>query len=156
MEAAGHALEDVKRSAASSAVIMFDVDNFKVINDTHGHDVGDEALRLIAAAASSQTRPKDVLARLGGEEFVVLLTDITPTRAAVAAERLRHAISVVEVPSPRGAFKLTVSVGVSIMAPGDADEERVLKRADSALYQAKADGKNLVRYDAGFGTAFDP
>lgn len=149
MEAATLALNEVQRSKVPSAMIMFDVDNFKSINDTHGHDVGDEALRIIAAAGRSQVRPEDILARLGGEEFVVLLPSITLPDAALAAERIRHAIAAVEVPSPSGAIKLTVSVGVSALAAGDANAEQALRRADAALYRAKAEGKNRVRCESG-------
>jgi len=150
MEAANHALKEAQSSGASSALIMFDVDDFKLINDTHGHDVGDEALRLIAATARSQMRDEDILARLGGEEFVALMSHAAFSDAASAAERLRRAISQVEVPSSGGTFKLTVSVGVSCIEVGDRDVEQALKRADAALYRAKAEGKNLVRFDTGY------
>jgi diguanylate cyclase (GGDEF)-like protein len=150
MEAASLALQEVQRTQVSSALIMFDVDDFKLINDTHGHDAGDEALRSIAATVSSQMRPEDIKARLGGEEFVALMTNIAPRDVASTAERLRRAMSAVTVTGPRGEFNLTVSVGVSSIAIDDHNAEQALRRADAALYRAKAEGKNRVRYDPGF------
>ena len=144
-----HALMELDRMIAqagrdSSALtaIMFDIDHFKRINDTYGHNVGDNVLRRVAGLAAHQARASDLIGRLGGEEFVWLLPRCDPGRARALAERLRNAIE-----SGSGADGLpgvTTSVGLAGWRAGD-DADDLLARADKALYQAKSSGRNQVR-----------
>jgi len=127
---------------------MIDVDHFKELNDTHGHAVGDEALRLLAGVARSELRRVDVLARYGGEEFVVLLPETSVEAATLVVERLRAAVEAMSVPTPEGEVKMTVSAGVIARRP-DESLEAMLRRADEALYRAKASGRNRVIVDEG-------
>lgn len=127
------------------AFIMMDIDDFKQVNDVHGHEVGDRVLKGVAAALQSCLRETDILARYGGEEFVVLNLQETSEGATALAERVRLAVEETPVPMSDDAsaetLQVTVSVGVAIH---DGDTERFLQRADEALYKAKRSGKNRV------------
>lgn len=128
------------RPATPPAAIMFDVDHFKRVNDTYGHDVGDQVLRAIGCEALSHD---GIVGRLGGEEFAVLLEGGTLEAAAEQAERLRARFAALAFDTDRGAMSVTCSFGV---AQGQQAEsiDRLLKRADSALYRAKESGRNCV------------
>jgi diguanylate cyclase (GGDEF)-like protein len=133
------------RNRRPYAVLMLDLDNFKSINDTHGHAVGDEVLVVLAAILKQSVRNIDHVARYGGEEFVVVLIESAPNAALDVAERIR---SVVEVPRVIAGDKLisvTVSLGVSSCRMGDDGPEQALARADQALYEAKRAGRNQVQ-----------
>jgi diguanylate cyclase (GGDEF)-like protein len=121
---------------------MFDLDHFKRLNDNYGHTVGDRALRLFANTAITSLRSGDVVARLGGEEFVAILPGVL-TEAAMVAERVRHAFEVAGVEIDGQPIGATVSVGAACGAPG-ADIDTLLARADTALYRAKTNGRNRV------------
>ncbi|MES2927551.1 MAG: diguanylate cyclase [Pseudomonadota bacterium] len=136
-----------QRESAGLAVLMVDVDHFKQVNDQLGHGAGDQLLIGIAQAMTSALRPQDVLGRLGGEEFAVVLPDASPAEAHAIAERLR---TVVEQ-RPFGTAQApeqpaTVSIGLvhSASLGGDADLDTLLLAADAALYRAKAEGRNRV------------
>jgi diguanylate cyclase (GGDEF)-like protein len=119
-----------------------DADHFKKVNDEHGHATGDRVLVAIARATESVMRSNDVLARVGGEEFDVLLPDTDVQGAAQLAERIRSAIAAVVVTSDRGErVSPRVSVGVAAHREGD-DLESMLRRADDALYRAKQAGRD--------------
>lgn len=136
-------LSRTERLGETAGVLLFDIDNFKAVNDTYGHHVGDEVLRSVGATLVASSRDFDTVARWGGEEFMVLTPGCDPEAAAAAAERLR--VEVARAPLP---VSLTVSAGVAV-APTDArDVEELLKAADSALYAAKAAGRNRVRLAA--------
>jgi diguanylate cyclase (GGDEF)-like protein len=121
--------------------MLIDIDAFKAINDRYGHPAGDQCLREVAQCLTSRLRPGDLLARMGGEEFAVLLPGMTPAEATEAAERLRQAVEVLEVMVNGAAVRVTISVGV---AAGEADSALLMARADSALYLAKGGGRNRV------------
>jgi len=123
---------------------LIDIDHFKAVNDTHGHDIGDVALKHVAARLEGACRGEELPARHGGEEFVVLFERIAPEHAHTAGERLRRAVA--DAPFAAGDLSLamTVSVGVAVRCAGDADFDAVLRRADAALYRAKAAGRNRV------------
>jgi two-component system cell cycle response regulator len=134
--------EAVRGSAASGrgfGIALIDLDNFKRLNDTHGHLVGDDVLRSAAAAIRSTCREQDIAARYGGEEFVVILTDLELGEAAVAAERIRAAIEACDSPVP-----VTASIGVAAFPAAGADGRSVVAAADEALYAAKSGGRNRV------------
>ena len=131
------------RSGAPLSLLMLDIDHFKSINDQHGHEMGDQALVAMARASSAELRENDLLARLGGEEFAVLLPDTDIATARHVAERLREAVAQLSLTSPEGAeVTFTVSIGISRREDGPDGLDAMLKRADLALYRAKASGRN--------------
>ena len=136
-----------QRESAGLAVLMVDVDHFKQVNDQLGHGAGDQLLIGIAQAMTSALRPQDVLGRLGGEEFAVVLPDASPAEAHAIAERLRTVVEqrpfgTAQAPEQHA----TVSIGLvhSASLGGDADLDTLLLAADAALYRAKAEGRNRV------------
>ncbi|WP_232767779.1 MULTISPECIES: sensor domain-containing diguanylate cyclase [unclassified Stenotrophomonas] len=133
----------------SVAVLMLDVDHFKKINDTHGHPIGDEVLKVVARRCREALRERDLFARFGGEEFIALLAAPTADEVPATAERLRNAISGAPVHVGGLRIDVTVSVGGAMgeALPGSDARllEQLVARADEALYQAKADGRNRVR-----------
>ncbi|WP_258187510.1 GGDEF domain-containing protein [Trinickia symbiotica] len=128
------------------ALIMFDIDHFKRINDTHGHAVGDEALRLVARASRRHFARSEIVARIGGEEFAVITRVGTCSDARDAAERLREDIAGIALPTDSGtSFRMTASFGIAFAQPKDgADVAHLLKQADRMLYEAKLAGRNRV------------
>lgn len=128
----------------STSVITFDADNFKAINDRHGHPGGDAVLQHLAAILAETFREVDVVARIGGEEFAVLLPSTDLPRAAVVAERLRSVIASQVVHFDGSRIRYTVSAGVACVDNGEGGIDLLLKRADQALYAAKRAGRNRV------------
>lgn len=126
------------------ALLAIDLDLFKLVNDRHGHAAGDAVLQHAAALMRRFTRQHDLAARSGGEEFIVLLPDTGADEAAALAERLRAGLQAQPVDHQGQQLQVTLSVGVSAIQPGDANTDTVLARADAALYQAKAAGRNRV------------
>lgn len=128
------------------AVVLIDVDHFKRVNDTYGHAAGDEVLRQVAARLRHGLRSDDLIARWGGEEFLLLLHGTGLDVAAALAERQRRLVADMPVALPQTAAPLavTVSAGVSVVADGERGLEAALERADRALYRAKAAGRNAV------------
>lgn len=135
-------LEVAQRTTQGFAVLLIDADHFKKVNDTYGHPAGDAVLQTLARVLGETTRAVDFVARYGGEEFVILLPH-TPdaVRAMAVAEKIRAAIADATFPGPG---RLTVSIGASLWQPADPDAGSVIARADAALYQAKAAGRNRV------------
>lgn len=136
-----------QRHNTSLAVLMLDVDHFKQVNDTHGHGIGDEVLRHIAATLSGQTRSSDCPARYGGEEFVVLLPDTSPSAALHVAEKIRSKVEADCFRLPgNGTIPLTVSIGVALFPEdtGDYAWLWLVELADQAMYEAKKSGRNCV------------
>ena len=126
------------------ALLMIDVDEFKKINDAHGHPAGDKVLCHIARLMGAAFRQVDVVARIGGEEFAVLLPSADVGIAQRAAERLRAAIEAQPAPTDAGPVSCTVSIGIATMDEATASVDALLKRADEALYAAKHSGRNQV------------
>lgn len=139
-------------SKKALAVIMTDIDHFKSVNDTYGHNVGDEVLKIFAKRLQESTRSFDLVARMGGEEFVVILPDVSKERAFAVAERLRRAIAEETFPcsTPEGTLDITTSLGGAIIEHGLHSNEEVLEIADKALYEAKHGGRNCVVF-SGYG-----
>lgn len=129
-----------KASVSPTSAIMIDIDHFKGINDTYGHDVGDEAIRRVAALAMSEG---GIIGRLGGEEFAMLLPRTSMDDALVLAERLRARTMDMSIVTEQGEISLTCSFGVSEYRSGDTIDT-LLRRADMALYMAKSAGRNRV------------
>ena len=134
-----------RRNHRPFVVLMLDLDNFKSINDTYGHGVGDEVLADVAAILKRSVRTIDHVARYGGEEFVVVLIESTPAAAMDIAERIRSVIEVPRILAGDKLISVTVSLGVSNCRKDDTSPEQVLTRADHALYKAKRAGRNQVQ-----------
>ncbi|MFA5354327.1 MAG: diguanylate cyclase [Thermodesulfovibrionales bacterium] len=145
-ETLGHEIERCRRYGVPLSLVMFDIDNFKNINDTHGHDVGDEVLKHIARTVRAMIRNSDFFARWGGEEFMILATHTGLEDGARLAERLRAGIE----GKPYGTIGVTLSFGVTAYR-NHATVEDLLKCADDALYEAKNMGRNQVRIKAYLG-----
>lgn len=129
------------------SVFIIDIDHFKQVNDTHGHSVGDEAIQKVANAILSHVRKTDLVARVGGEEFVGVLSDIALDAAISILERCRQHIESLVIPTSSSTISLTVSIGVTQLQPGKNAEhtlESLVKQADNALYQAKSSGRNQI------------
>ena len=139
----GVALRECQRNGQPLSVILFDIDLFKQVNDTHGHLAGDNVLRTIADVTRRQLREADVVARWGGEEFLVLLKDCPLANALAVAEKLRAAIAGYRFGIAAGDARITVSLGVAEYTPGDT-VDKLFNRADSALYLAKRNGRNRI------------
>jgi len=131
------------RQAHALSMIVFDIDNFKYLNDTRGHAAGDRALQGLVRRVQAVLRQQDMLARTGGEEFAILLPDTTEIAALAIAERVRQAVEELEVPFDSGPIKLTVCAGVAQLDPAKGWEE-MMRLADGAMYEAKKHGRNLV------------
>ncbi|MDQ3031547.1 MAG: diguanylate cyclase [Myxococcota bacterium] len=140
-----HDIAVARRRHSSVAVVLCDVDHFKVVNDTHGHAMGDDVLKAVATALRGAVRNVDLVGRWGGEEFLVVLPDASEAGARIAAERTRHAIERLP-PFAAGPQKVTASFGAAAWA-GDATLDLLVERADRALYRAKARGRNRVEIE---------
>lgn len=142
-------LQKNQASKKSMAVLMLDIDHFKSINDTHGHGVGDEILKVFAQRMLDSLRSFDLVARLGGEEFVVILPDVSTEMAYFISERLRRMIAdePVDCSAEGGKLSVTTSIGGAIIEDGGLSIEEILKRADDALYEAKQGGRNATVFE---------
>ena len=142
---------EAERSEQSDAplwVTILDIDRFKRINDSHGHPAGDEVLRSVAAIVRQAIRSSDLVGRIGGEEFGVLMPKTTRAQAEMVSERLRLAVANTPFELPSGkVIEVTLSAGLAVRAKGE-DSTHLLSRTDIALYMAKKDGRNLVRLAA--------
>jgi len=145
---AGDCMKDVAASACDLSVLLLDVDHFKKVNDSFGHGVGDQALIALAQCAKETLKSdgceNGVFARVGGEEFLVLLPGLDANAAAAIGENLRKSVEHIEIATNDGAFGFTISVGVASHSPADIDFEKLVARADEALYEAKHTGRNRV------------
>lgn len=135
------------RHRSDVSVILLDIDHFKVINDTYGHPTGDKVLVQIARTLGREKRGGDILARWGGEEFILLLPETACAEASGIAERLRHEIAGLSITTSQGLLSLTASFGVTSSLHAEASLEALINRADKHLYQAKQRGRNRVASD---------
>lgn len=126
------------------ALLMIDIDFFKSVNDTYGHDAGDAVLKAVSEALHKSKRSSDIAGRLGGEEFALVLPEAAPERAIAAAERYRALIAGRPVIAMGRQISVTASIGVSVAEAGMSGFDELLKRADVALYEAKNSGRNRV------------
>jgi diguanylate cyclase (GGDEF)-like protein len=138
-----HAVARQDRTGETFSFVMFDLDFFKRVNDTHGHGVGDDVLRAFATVATNILRKSDVLARWGGEEFVAICPHSDDPQAVVGVERLLKEWSSTEVSPQAPQLRVSFSAGITTYRPGEAIDE-ALGRADKALYAAKAKGRNCI------------
>ncbi len=131
------------RAAKGCAVLFADIDHFKAVNDTYGHETGDRVLTMVAATLARNMRASDLLARWGGEEFLGLLYRMTPQTLAAIAEKLRVLVQASFIEVDGAPVHVTVSLGATFMKPGDTVKS-VVARADQMLYESKAGGRNRV------------
>jgi two-component system, cell cycle response regulator len=136
-------LDEFKRIQKPVGLIVLDLDHFKMVNDTHGHDVGDEVLRQVSQCLKNFTRFHDIAARLGGEEFAVVAPNMDADSLTKFAERIRRAVADLVIVSGNVHLKVTTSVGLTIW-DGVEDPDSFYRRADRMLYQAKRQGRNRV------------
>jgi diguanylate cyclase (GGDEF)-like protein len=143
IERANQELERFRRYDRPASLTMVDIDHFKSINDTHGHPVGDKVLREFAERLCKAARPNDVLGRLGGEEFALLMPETSAQEALIAADRFRERIAAtVFTPAPGIELKVTASFGIAQSVAAIADAESWIAGADAPLYEAKHKGRN--------------
>ena len=136
--------ERCKRYGNDSSLLMFDIDHFKLVNDTFGHPAGDEVLRRIAGMLADSTRTTDIAGRYGGEEFCVVLTNTGSAKALVFAERLRKKIESEKIQHQEFELSITISVGVAGFNAQTSDYKTLIANADRALYKSKEQGRNRI------------
>jgi len=146
----GTLVEQASARGKPLTVLVLDIDYFKSINDTHGHDAGDDVLREFAIRIKKSIRGIDLACRYGGEEFVVVMPETDMAVATMVAERLRRRIAAEPFPINQGqrTIPVTLSIGIAALRGQDDNAASLLKRADQALYRAKRDGRNRVVPDA--------
>ncbi len=140
-------LDQYRRLGCRFGLLFIDIDRFKTVNDRFGHEVGDEALRLVARTLTATSRQDDQVVRWGGEEFLLLLADANAAALSTVAERMRVMVKRTRMLAGRCPVALTVSIGGTLTAPGDT-AELVVRRADDLLYASKRAGRNRVMHDA--------
>jgi diguanylate cyclase len=144
MERLSNAIAEAKRQDDGLALLFIDLDNFKHVNDDHGHATGDALLKIVAQRLADTVRKQDTASRHGGDEFLVLLTSIRhPTEAVAIARKLVAAISAECVVEPAGSFVLGASIGISVFPQDGSDAGQLIARADLAMYQAKRSGAGI-------------
>ncbi|MDX3908950.1 MAG: GGDEF domain-containing protein [Sphingobium sp.] len=151
-EAGTRAIANARRHGREVAAVICDMDDFKAVNDGHGHIVGDAALRAFARVLLGAVRQEDICARFGGDEFFVLLLDASEQDAAEVMERVRIGVEGLAVDRMRPG-SISASFGVTSLRPGDTGLEDLVGRADQALYQSKQLGRNRVTIWQGSTTA---
>jgi len=144
LDLAERELERARRAGHQTSVLLIDIDHFKRVNDTHGHEAGDEVLRGVCARLATALRDADTLARLGGEELGVLAPETDPAAAWAVAERLRQSVASGPYAAGEARLLITVSVGAATIKDPEEPLKSLLRRADKALYAAKAGGRNRV------------
>ena len=135
-------VERSNRYQTQLSIIMCDIDHFKKINDTYGHDTGDQALKTFSEKINENIREVDIFARWGGEEFIILMPNVSIEDAYAAAEKLRKIIATTEIEELE---QITASFGVTSLQSGETTES-LIKRADQAMYNAKNSGRNCVKH----------
>lgn len=143
-ELGGQEFRHFGRSGRSLSLVIMDIDFFKEINDNLGHAAGDDALKQFVGVVQGKLREQDIFARAGGDEFRLLLPDTEPAHAHLVAERIRQSVNQIRVTSESGYANLSMSAGICSCLPGDTSLDDAVRRADAALYKAKAAGRNCV------------
>lgn len=129
-------------SDLKACVLILDIDFFKHVNDTYGHDIGDVVLQRVAETLNKAVREDDIIARFGGEEFIAMLTNCDINTAETTAQRMLEAVRTLDIYTAKHHIKITISIGISELLPDDTNIDKALKRSDEALYTAKQSGRN--------------
>jgi diguanylate cyclase (GGDEF)-like protein len=137
---------EMKRFGLSFGILMMDIDHFKKVNDTYGHDVGDEVLKMVAKTLADNARPYDIVGRWGGEEFMSIVVNITKKELFVIADRLRILVEQSMLTNHTNIIRVSISIGATMAQPTDT-VAKLLKRADKLMYQCKACNRNCVTMD---------
>jgi diguanylate cyclase (GGDEF)-like protein len=140
-------LGELKRYGTPFGLLFIDIDHFKQVNDTHGHNTGDEVLRMVALTLDKMRRPFDLIGRWGGEEFVALIVNVDRRTLSAIAERYRRMVASAFVQTEHGAVQVTVSLGATLARVEDRIATLV-ERADGLMYLSKAGGRNRLSMDA--------
>lgn len=139
------AFDQADRDGSDLAIALLDFDNFKRINDTYGHQVGDEVLRRVAGRLVACIRSCDATCRIGGDEFLVIMSNTDPDTAAKIADRVRRSVTETPVPTRHGGIPLSISVGFTVRKPNEATTvDQLIERADQGLMRSKSGGRNRI------------
>jgi diguanylate cyclase (GGDEF)-like protein len=144
-EALSREIARATRYRRELSLVMFDLDHFKDVNDTHGHLAGDSVLKTLASTIKAKIRTEDIFARYGGEEFAIILPEIDKHNAHQFAEKVRRIVEATEFKFEATRIPVTISMGVATLDPEDPTAANLVKQADERLYDAKSDGRNCVR-----------
>jgi diguanylate cyclase (GGDEF)-like protein len=147
MRRVGEEQTRLHRSGQIYSVIIMDIDHFKKVNDTYGHNVGDQTLKGVAGTLNACKRSSDTLARYGGEEFLLLMPGTNVDGALVQARRICEHVAMTQIPTSAGNLQITISLGVAESLQNEVSGETLIERADAALYLAKLNGRNRVEAD---------
>ncbi len=139
-----HEIERARRADTPLSVCIVDLDHFKKVNDTYGHGAGDEVLRRTAGLLKDKLRSMDIVGRLGGEEFIILLPQTTIDQAAMIGNRILEALAATDIDTGAAIIRITATIGISQMIPSDPNFNAIIQRADEALYRGKETGRNRV------------
>jgi len=142
------------KSVTSFGVIFIDIDNFKKINDTYGHEIGDKVLIILSKTLANSVRKDDILIRYGGEEFVIILSDVNPKSLALISEKVRFMVESSSLREGVENLKFTISIGATLLKSNDSLNSAI-ERADQAMYQSKKIGKNCVTLSIPSSTEID-
>jgi diguanylate cyclase (GGDEF)-like protein len=142
-------IDEMQRYGWHCGVLFLDIDNFKIVNDTYGHNVGDRVLTMVARTLSSNLRSHDLLGRYGGEEFVAIITNVNMAKLYSFADRLRLLVEKSALDTEYGAIQVTLSIGATVVRPEDT-VETAITRADLFMYNSKVGGRNRVSIDKMF------
>lgn len=143
-----HEIERARRANTPLSVCIVDLDHFKKVNDSYGHGAGDEVLRRTANLLKDKLRSMDIIGRLGGEEFIILLPETTIEQAAMIGNRLLDALALTDIHTNAAIIKVTATIGITRLLENDPDFNAIIQRADEALYRGKETGRNRVETNA--------
>ncbi len=143
-ETSAQEFQRFKRKGTEYAMLMVDIDHFKQINDQYGHTIGDEAIKTIAKLCQEHSRSYDTVARMGGEEFCLLLPETDKETSYIIAEKLRKMIEAYTLKTAAGDIKMTVSIGVSVVKESDKEHSSIFQRVDKRMHEAKESSRNCV------------
>jgi diguanylate cyclase (GGDEF)-like protein len=139
------ALLEIKGETVNHGLLFLDIDHFKQVNDTYGHNIGDQVLCMVAETLRSNLRSSDIIVRWGGEEFAVLLRHVTAAETQSIAEKLRALVERSHLPIGETPLRVTISIGATLLREDDSIES-VIERADQLMYQSKSGGRNRVSF----------
>jgi diguanylate cyclase (GGDEF)-like protein/PAS domain S-box-containing protein len=138
-------IREFKTMGTTFGIAFLDIDNFKLVNDTYGHEVGDKVLKILAETIQSNFRRHDFLGRWGGEEFVIVFSDVNRDGLMIASEKIRNLVAASSLRLSDHDLKITISIGATVVTEDDTPES-IITRADQLMYSSKRNGKNIVTF----------